>query len=151
MIALLFIFSLCPFFCAGEESLFISFDRLSMLEYPQEVSMRGFLYQTDDRWILASEPNLKSCCIGSLHKSSTQIALSGTYEIALINRAVTIQGVLTKNPKKEGAGYIFENERIVTKNPKNHFWLLLGLVLFLGLIAKKVYSRSTKNKQDKTG
>ncbi len=62
----------------------------------QEVMIRGFLYATEDgRWIVSSEPNLKTCCIGSSQKAQSQVILDSTFEEFPSNRAIALQGTLT--------------------------------------------------------
>ena len=42
----------------------------------EEIEIRGFLYQKEDLWILAPQPNLKSCCVGK----GTYIVVEGDFE-----------------------------------------------------------------------
>jgi|GEM_PF-2006720 hypothetical protein len=40
------------------------------------IELKGFLFQSPDHsWILSSEPGLKSCCMGALHKKDSQVSL----------------------------------------------------------------------------
>ena len=52
-------------------------EKMAEIHNGHPVSMRGFLYQIPQgAWILSSEPNLKSCCLGSPHRVKEQIAVS---------------------------------------------------------------------------
>lgn len=66
-------FLLFPFF--GLIALdIVSFDHLDSRKdelQGQEIALRGFLYRSGDaQWILSSEPNLRSCCVGSEKKKT---------------------------------------------------------------------------------
>jgi hypothetical protein len=68
----------------------------------QEVQVRGFLYKTnDERLIIASTPDLKSCCIGSESKLSQQIFVKGSWDNIPNNQAVTLQGHFLVEPLKD--------------------------------------------------
>src|ERR1700721_3140065 len=50
--------------------------------HEKEIQISGFLYQKESgKWILASQPNLKSCCIGSRDRIFQQIALADDFQI----------------------------------------------------------------------
>lgn len=59
----------------------------------ESVTIRGFLYQsTDGEWILADQPNLKTCCVG---KKVGQIFLDGDFSEIPTYKPVSITGTLT--------------------------------------------------------
>lgn len=61
----------------------------------QRICIRGFLYQKADKaWILASEPNVKSCCLGSQNKEAEQILIVTSADIQHSQLAVTVCGDL---------------------------------------------------------
>jgi hypothetical protein len=65
----------------------------------QEVIIRGFLYSVgNDGWILASEPNLKSCCVGASGKRSLQIYAEGSLPKEPTRAAILVQGTLKITP-----------------------------------------------------
>lgn len=68
---------------------------------PQSIKIRGFLHKTSDhRWVLAAEPNLKSCCVGSHANRSRQLLISGCVEVSQDCRfPVTVQGILKMDPE----------------------------------------------------
>jgi hypothetical protein len=64
-----------------------------------EVEVRGFLYKTaKEDWILAAQPNLKSCCVGSSEKINQQIFLEGDPGMEASTKPVLLQGRFLINP-----------------------------------------------------
>lgn len=58
-----------------------------------QVRIRGFLYSTEEgKWLLAKEPNLKSCCVGSKHRIAEQIYVTGQFPQDSLQSAKTVQG-----------------------------------------------------------
>lgn len=83
------------------------------------VRIRGFLYRSQDgRWVLASEPNLKSCCVGSEAKAMQQIIVDGRFEKQSLE-PVIVEGVflveaVSGNRKelfKLGNAHIYEERK----------------------------------------
>lgn len=94
----------------------------------QQISIRGFLYQTaDDRWILAAEPNLKSCCIGTEHKSRPQIQILGDFTKEHLDRVLTLQGLMSSDSRPLPQLL----EASILPDPESGFCPLCFLSLFL--------------------
>jgi hypothetical protein len=114
----------------------ISFQDDLALYHQQEIKIRGFLYQTDDaRWILASTPDLKSCCVGSHSKIAHQIVVSGDFDHLSTSQAVTLQGKFVREPLEDAHGnlkqlYRFDHARIVSGTSKwpGYSVILAGIV-----------------------
>ena len=61
----------------------------------KKVQVRGFLYQTDtQKWYLAEEPNIKSCCIGSTKLKNKQLLLNQEFTQKDLHKAKTLEGIL---------------------------------------------------------
>ena len=87
---------------------------------------RGFVYQTESgEWVLATEPDLKSCCLGK----KGQIYLDGDFSRCQSHQAYTLKGTLNGN-HLEGAQLI----------EKGSFPLspLLFLLFFIPIIKKLI-------------
>ena len=75
---------------------------ISLLDIPsssplegQEVRVRGFLYRDQEgRYVLAAEPNLRSCCMG--HAAKPHLYLQGAFPAPLPVQLVEVQGVLKR-------------------------------------------------------
>ena len=85
-------------FLNAEQPILVHFNQLKELA-PQEdskykeIRIRGFLYQScKGEWILAEEPNLKTCCIGSSKKADTQIHLNKEFEGVVSSQPVLVKG-----------------------------------------------------------
>lgn len=85
-----------------------------------DVSIRGFLFKsTNGRLVLAAEPNLKSCCVGSKDKIFRQIFIEGDVNEPLsFGFAVLLKGSFVIDPIKDASGswqqiYMLKNARIV--------------------------------------
>lgn len=113
-----------------------------------EIKMRGFLYHdgNQDRWILASEPNLKTCCVGTHGKIGQQIIVEGDFRDISGTGAVTIQGYLLIDPRWDQEGklvqlYRLEDASVLPEGwPVNTFVLSgigLGSVLFAWVLGRK--------------
>lgn len=132
---------------SAEVPIFLNFEQLN---YPEstvlnlegkEVAMRGFLYRhLDNRWILAADANLKSCCVGSKDKSARQIILtedkSSTYPDVVLSEVVLIKGNfhITYDNISNKPLYWMDNVVLIQENKNG--WIVLsvpffGLVLFL--------------------
>jgi len=71
----------------------------------QHVEIRGFIYQTDEGcWILSSEPNLRTCCVGSQKKVTQQIVINGELGNPSSSSALTVHGKFIKDPIWDEAG-----------------------------------------------
>lgn len=94
---ILTLFSMLAPLCAELQTL--SFDQLGAAFNGQEVEVRGFFYESKEgKHILAAQPNLKSCCVGSSKKISRQIVLLGDLPEMPQQRAVTVRGVFAAAP-----------------------------------------------------
>lgn len=92
----------------------------NLVSYDQrEVYLRGFLYQTAGKqWVLAAEPDLKSCCIGATDKVAQQVFLEGDFAQHPSSRAMLLQGTFHVEPRWNEMGmlvqlYRMENARVV--------------------------------------
>jgi hypothetical protein len=93
------------------------------------IKVRGFLFRGDaGQWVLSSEPNLKSCCVGKESKRDKQILLDGQYEEGMINQVVEVEGRFENT-----SPWRIESARVVSKTGAQG-WLRAGLV-GLGLVA----------------
>jgi hypothetical protein len=121
------------------QSLTINFQQLSDVDnntsfHQQEVEIKGFLYcNAKQQWILASEPNLKTCCVGSVQKISQQIFLDRAFSEVTTGQAVAMQGVLLVQPVKNNQNevvqlYHLHNASLIVKEPS---WALLTIVLIV--------------------
>jgi hypothetical protein len=120
-----------------------SFQELSQQDFlNREVTIRGFLYLKEDgNWILAAEPNLKTCCLGSTQKAKSQIILDSNFEGFSSNKVVLIQGNLTV----EKGLFHLQNSKVLEDNEKSPFILLGGLSLILGCIGLMLNRRWADN------
>lgn len=107
------------------------------------VQIRGFVYQdADHRWILSSEPNLKSCCAGSSEKIGQQIVLNEKPEGFDHTHAVVLKGNFYVDPQWDSNGllkqlYRLENLSIEKQNPwftSSFFLSLIGISSFIFLL-----------------
>jgi hypothetical protein len=128
----------------GNHSVKLKKDDIIKKWHNQHVQIRGFLYHAPDgRWILASEPNLKTCCIGSSAKSLQQITVLGAFDEIPLSQAVALQGTFQiEGPlwnKQSGPiiRYYLINAKIFPQ--QNHFpwkaFLLAGISLVLVYLA----------------
>jgi hypothetical protein len=104
-----------------------------------EVEIRGFLYETPaGEMILAANPHLKSCCVGSPGKISQQIFLRGKWESVPLKRAVTVKGQLIADPKyNEGRElvqlYVMEHP-VIMQSSSFPVWSFVSIAAFLVLV-----------------
>lgn len=66
----------------------------------RQVEIKGFLYKLEEEtFILAAEPNLKSCCIGNSNKQHKQLIVYGDLLLKHLDSfsPITLRGVLVNN------------------------------------------------------
>jgi len=124
---------------------FHEFSKLNLEEaetlHNREITIRGFLYATQDgRWILSSEPNLKTCCVGSAHKAKDQIFLDSTFKDIPSSGVVQVQGLLMVVPQWDDKQtllrlYQLKNARTLEEKERNQGFLfgVIGMA-FLGIL-----------------
>lgn len=125
------------------QSLTINFQQLSDAEnysylHNQDVEISGFLYcNANQAWVLASEPNLKSCCLGAEKKASQQIFLDRAFPGVNNGQAVTMRGVLLIQPTKNSQNEIVQLYHLQNANliVKEHSWTLLTVVVLVLILA----------------
>ena len=93
----------------------ITFDDLQQqptrfAEEQQEICIRGFLYPlASDIWVLAPQPNLKSCCL----QKPGQVLVKGLHLQNEPWQAVTVKGKLEWNSLQ---GYVLEQPQLLTSS-----------------------------------
>ena len=106
----------------------------------QHVYVRGFSYPySSGQGILASSPNLKSCCIGSHATIFQQIAVKGNGVLPQTQHAITLEGIFKINPLYNAEGqlvqlYVLEEGREVPSSSVPLFSVVLVFILGLVLI-----------------
>lgn len=142
MIRLLFL--ICVFIISQVQGELANFETLSQWKEGEKIEIRGFLYQgKNGEWILSGEPNLKSCCVGSMEKRSQQIILHDTFSQEQINKVVHLQGILHKQDHL----YILDEITLIEKTSHSHGLINLGLASLI-LLFFLIYRISlNKNKQ----
>lgn len=129
----------------------LTFDTLAQLnetEYEQwqgkEIAIRGFLYRrTDGKAVLASLPNLKSCCVGTTSKIYEQIQLKNDLESIADQHVVNVQGRFKIDPVYDQTGelvqlYWIESASIAVKNTDVSKWTSWVIVL-IGLLVVGIW------------
>jgi hypothetical protein len=104
----------------------------------RQVTVRGFLYQTpDNRWVLSSEPNLKSCCIGTGERRARQILLPPDLLGLITQQPVTVKGVALPS-----SSYLLElKEATVDESSPHTAWVYTGVVLLLSFSAVLLFKK----------
>ena len=97
------------------------------------VSVTGFLYTHPSGYqILAHQPNLKSCCIGSKSLAYQQLLVIPPLPESLA--AVKIQGIFSLNSQKnaENFPYLIRNAEIKQSSPQTQ--MLIWIVFIIGIL-----------------
>lgn len=122
---------ICSFFLFGSVSgdpISTSFQELSKPGLVnQEIALRGFLYFNQDHWILAAESNLKSCCVGTIQKSNSQIILDSNLDRPPASKVVLIQGTLLF----ENGLFYLKNSKLIVDDSYNLFYFSAFFAIFL--------------------
>lgn len=106
----------------------------------EELSLRGFLYRSEDgQWILSPEPNLRSCCIGTKLKKDTQIALEGQLDESSINKAVTVKGIWSKEPRFQ------LSHAQIEKNDIASIWWIIPFIMAAGYLFHRIRTRKDRH------
>ncbi|PJD97289.1 MAG: hypothetical protein CK425_04010 [Parachlamydia sp.] len=106
-----------------------TFYELSQIQNtPKPIKIRGFLYQTSDKqWVLAAEPNLKSCCIGK--KFAQQIFLDKFQTPSSFHAVVEMTGLLTVETSSSGQKiYVLKNAALLPPEENSYAWVLLACI-----------------------
>ena len=106
----------------------------------KRITLRGFPYQSNDgHWILAPQPNLKTCCVGSAHNAHSQVHIRGDIPPVNLGSVVALTGTLHANPEYDGNGHLqalFDLDDIVEVDEdtaKDSISLTLFIGLFLSI------------------
>ncbi|MFI5344137.1 MAG: hypothetical protein ACHQUC_07950 [Chlamydiales bacterium] len=105
------------------------------------VNVRGFLYRhSSGELILASQPNLKSCCVGSQQLVYQQILVHGSLDPEA--QAVTLQGIFKIDPQYNDQGQITSLYRLENgEKLKSEHSLLFPILALLGMIGFALFMR----------
>lgn len=144
MIRLLFL--ICVFIISQVQGELASFENLSQWKEGEKIEIRGFLYQgKNEEWILSGEPNLKSCCVGSVEKISHQLILHDTFSQEQINKVVHLQGILHKQDHL----YFLDEIKLIENTSHSHGLINLAFASLI-LLFFLIYRISLKNKKQCT-
>lgn len=84
------------------------------------ISIKGFLYESEDGYILAAQPNLKSCCVGKVE----HIFVSGDSSLKASPYVITLEGMLKVDPSHK---YVLEQAHVVPEEKYTFLWLVVGV------------------------
>lgn len=95
------------------------------------VTVRGFLYKLDeDQWVMAREPNLRTCCIGSVEKSTEQILVAGRLHDVAEARTHTVSGRYTQQDGR----HLIQEAEMAGEAEKRPFTALAATLLSVFLL-----------------
>ncbi len=105
------------------------------LHHNKTVQIKGFLYKEPHHLILASEPNLKSCCLNQ----KPQIYVNDLLEVPSLNTALTLQGELlisfhTDESGKMNKRYYLDHSKVIEESNKSNNSIMLTISLSLIMI-----------------
>lgn len=96
------------------------------------IRIRGFLYSLEDGgMVLAADPDLKSCCIGSSSLVHRQIAMPGFTDKGIERgRAVLVEGEFIVAKSKNGEGklrqlFALEKAAVIVEGSDGQIWYLV--------------------------
>lgn len=133
---LLLLLYFCPLF-SGE-----NFHPVSLLELNdrldgQNIETVGFLYPCGDCWVLASTPDLKTCCLKSPQKAKEQLIITQKLTDEPKLSTIKVRGIL-----KAGPFYTLEEAELIEKAPSSNTLWIAPILLILALaIGRAVRSR----------
>lgn len=108
-----------------------TFHQIAQLSDQTAIKIRGFLYENPQGgWILAAEPNLKSCCIGN--KMDKQIFIENFLALPNTEQIVELDGILSVVTLTNGQRQYFLNQA-KQMNAENQSQLGMGLLMLLGI------------------
>lgn len=103
----------------------------------KQVEIRGFLYRTaDHQLVLAGEPNLKSCCVGSEKNQAKQLFITNS-AIEPETSVSQLSGILRM---REGR-FILDNAQKI-ETPAKDYWILY--LAGFGLIGGALFFRKLR-------
>jgi hypothetical protein len=96
----------------------------------KQVTLRGFPYQNEGEWVLASEPNIPSCCL----KKQSYLRLEGAFPHLPTSRAIEVTGQLTYDK-----GWILKDGKLKEASHWSLEWVLpiLAVIAFLFFLIRK--------------
>lgn len=113
---------------------------LLMQEYHgKEVVIRGFLYPSQDgNWVLSSEPNLKTCCVGSAVKAKSQILVETNVGELSKEKVVSLHGIFFVDSRVDDEGntlqYLHLKNASLIDTPQGSFTAILLVCLAVSVI-----------------
>lgn len=103
---------------------FYTIDQPERIPQNEPVEVRGFAYQVDDKtWVLAPEPNVKSCCLEKA--SAPRVYIAQDINGLEANRAYTFSGKL----QQSGQRYVLADAQVLSSNRSGWYWLPLVAAL----------------------
>jgi hypothetical protein len=115
----------------------MEWDHLVRAKEGEQLTLKGFLYPAHDWegcWILASEPNLKKCCVGSPDKHKGQVILEGDFSRYSADLPLQVKGRV--HFASNGA-YLLSEAEVIQKEG-SPIWSAGALVVCLVLLGLKL-------------
>lgn len=102
------------------------------ISFNNRIQIRGFLYQTaEGDVVLAREPDLKSCCVGSASKRGTQLLVFGDLHEKIGQKIpINLEGNLSTHPSHRFP-YHLENAVIASEQPISYTNIIIGCAVLL--------------------
>jgi hypothetical protein len=138
--------------CAAE---FISLDHLPqevIHKNRKEVVVEGFLYKSsENQWVLAKEPHLSSCCVGTKAKISNQLYIIGSKDSFVENEKISLKGIFGRD-KDTDKEFFTLRDPVILESPHKifpFFSVTAALLAFLGIVYKIRDKGNNKDNRDK--
>lgn len=98
------------------------------------IQVKGFLYRDEhETWVLSSEPNLKSCCVGKGEKGNKQILLGADFSGIKTQFPLTLEGTFRLNDRQFHP-MTMDNAYIVEEDGSSVYDALLIMIIIVSLV-----------------